>query len=1162
MVKAKKSRKNKKQSKLSKVLSGSKNQFSVLNKFHKELSCFEIERSVPALSKHPFFSKQINLGTDQSFTEFYDAILPSCDLPHNLSWSLGVLKNHQEKIRTFQELESQIEEHLLLDNYDRAIEILDIIDSTCGISTWSLGIRGSVYKLSGDHESHSNLLQSIIENKNYNDFFKTICKYVLDRYDDSSIHISSADSLRKQLLRTLDDELSSFLIYKITPKDYLSEYKIDFNSVIDYEKRMSIIDLYKAVISFIENDIINYTYLPNYLCNAIATLDNITPTPITHNAIKFHNPQKREVSFSFESEAIDLYTRGEYRNLVDKIAKKPREIYNFSIFEVIAKSITRVEENPFNGLMAKITDYISSIILKKEDFYSSYYSLLGICHAFSGVHWFQELQLFVTKESRFIDEKSNKRLEILVALNSREDTPRKIKYLSHDVKPKYFDYLKFHCANSITADLFVALNNPNIVESYDDLVPKDIDPIRYNKYKAITLLNSGNKFDSIALLEDITSNSSIIDSYDGINFLVKAYIETKNPEKAIGIFVDNIINNKNNILIFDVSRLASSASSLLTTSKSIDIPICLCIHSNYVDDEFDSSLRASFDHFLINNNISRPLNLIGTDLGYDNRKINYFLEHVCTPSNMKLSLLLDNKDDINACRIETCNYLIENNISKDKLIEETKHITKEQVFKKAAAHVDQSRIHVDTSILKGNRSKSFKEVFDRFLELKKQDYSAHEDEIALEQLTKIIPSIQGNIYDAASSLHLMNMNFNEKNRTFHRLLSMLRDEFTFGEKGLNSYLSTRIRHGVLPTDLRKPIQKEYLWSAIDSETGKPTENKYWLNKFPNLIKDDKQRLSSCLSKFTKNFENTIDEINDSWLQIVSLDQDISNIKKGVNKSKALFNYSISVTETYIIQSLIENEDYDSLVDIAIDWLWHRTDTNLVAIRHSIEEKAMEKFIVFFDEIESEVQRINLNEKELDSILNSIRRAREGLTNRLKSISSWFKRSTAGQVKYFDLPTAIDIASRSTNVSAEINSNCNQTLDGKYLSSFVDIFYIIFENALSKSKLHRDELKVKVDINANHDELEIIIENNCLEVNVLEKEKELDYYRSAYGNESLMREASQQEGGTGIFKICNTINKEFGFEHTNDFGYINSELFQTRIVLNNALGEMVYENTNC
>ncbi len=35
--------------------------------------------------------------------------------------------------------------------------------------------------------------------------------------------------------------------------------------------------------------------------------------------------------------------------------------------------------------------------------------------------------------------------------------PRKIKYFSHDVKSKYFDYLKFHCANSITADLFVAL---------------------------------------------------------------------------------------------------------------------------------------------------------------------------------------------------------------------------------------------------------------------------------------------------------------------------------------------------------------------------------------------------------------------------------------------------------------------------------------------------------------------------------------------------------------------------------------------------------------------------------------------------------------------------------------------------------------------------------
>ncbi|MGL5257928.1 MAG: hypothetical protein ACRC76_12940 [Proteocatella sp.] len=1148
---------------MSKVLSKSKTQHSAIVNFLNDLSGFEIERSVSILSKHPYFNKQINLGVDKGFTEFYEPILPSCDLSKNLSWSLGILRHHKERISAFQKLELQIEECLLLDNYEKAIEILDVIDQTCGISTWSLGVRGSVYKLSGDNDSHSKLLQDIIDNNKYSDFFKTISKYVVDRYDESSIHVSSADSLIKQLLRTLDDELSSFLIYKIAPKDYLSEYKIDYNSVIDYEKKMSIIDLYKAIIAFIESDIINYTFLPKYLSNAIDVLDYISTHPITHNAVKFYNQKETEVSFSFDAELIDLYTRGDYEKLVDEVCEAQGRIYNFSIFEVIVKSITRVGVNPFSGLMAKVSESISSIILKKEDFYSSYYSLLGICHAFSGVQWFQELQLFVTKESRFIDKKSNKRLELLVALNSREDTPRKIKYQTERVRKKYFDYLKSHCATSITADLFVALNDPNVVELFDEIVPKGVDPVRYNKYKAISLLNSGNKLESIPLLEDITRNSSIIDSYDGIYFLVKAYIETDNAEKAIELFVDNVINNKNNIFIFDVSRLASSASSLLMSSKSIDIPICLCIYSNYVDDEFDSSLRASFDHFLINNKLSKPLDLIDDDLGYDKIKVNYFLEYVCTPSNMKLSLLLENKDEINACRIEICNYLIENSISKDKLIEETKYITKEQVFKKAAAHVDQSRIHADTSVLKGNRSNRFKEVFERFLELKQQDYSKHEDEVALEKLAKLIPSLPGSVYDAASTLHLLNVSFNEKNRTFHRLLSMLRDEFTFGEKGLNSYLSTRIRHGVLPTDLRKSIQKENLWSAIDSETRMPTENKYWLNRFSDLNKNDKQKLSLCLSNFTSNFENTIDEINDSWLQIVSLDQDISNIKKGVNKSKALFNYSISFTETYFIQSLVKNEDFDDLVEVAIDWLWHRTDTNLIAIRHSIEEKAMEKFVVFFDELESEVQCVNLDEKDLETILNSIRRAKEALTSRLKSISSWFKRSTTGQVRSFDLPTAIDIASRSTNVSVEINGGLNRFLDGKYLSSFVDIFYILFENALSKSKLHRDELKVEVDIESINDDLEIIVKNNCLAVGVEneEKEKELNYYRNAYGNEELMRKASQQEGGTGIFKICNTIEKEFGFKHSNDFGYINPDLFQTRIVLNNALGYISHEDTN-
>ena len=1155
------SRKGKKQSNLSKVLGRDRSRYNVVACFHLELSASEIENAVSLISKRGDFSKQINLSLNSDFKDYYDVNLPFCDLSKNVSWCLGVLIYHKNIVKIFTMLERKLQYMILNEDYVEALRNLDEIDQCCGMSTWSLGIRSSILKLMDDDNNHTELVKSILENPKYNGFFKTICKYTFDRYDESYINISTAESFRKQLIRTLDSEVSDFLIYKITPKNYLSDYDIDFNSVLDNEKRSSIIDIYKAMTAYIESEVAKNKPLSNQLKNTILKLSSITDEAIVRNSKKFFNIGNSDDKFFFDHSLMDLYTEGKYTDLVFSHSHENTN-YNFTTFEIIVKAMARVEENSFSGIKKRIAENIISVILKKDDYYSSYYSLLNLCYAFSSLGWFQELQLFISKEFKFINEELNKKLERLISLNSVEDTPRKLKYFKGKNAEYFSDFLSNVSERSITAKLFRALNNDNIVEKYDELIPPDIDNIRAKKYKAITYINNGKKSEAIALFESVINNSPLLDSYDGLKFLVNAYIDNGDKDKAIGIFVDHVLGNKNNILIFDVDKIANSARELVNETKNIEVPICLSLYSRYIGDKFDSALKVSIDQFLTMNALNTPSDLFDRDIGVTEDKVDYFLEHVCTTNNMKLSLLFDNKEQIELCRIKICNGLIEKGVSKDKLdklVEETKSITKEQVFKKAAAQVDQSRIYVDTSSLKDNRSKSFKDVFNRFCELKMADYSGFEDEQTLANISKILPGIEGNIFDAASQLHIMNVNFNEKNRTFHKLISMLRDEFTFGEKGLNSYLSTRIRHGVLPTALRKPVQNEMLWSAIDTETQEAKNNTYWPGKFVNLDDKDRKYLIFSLAKFTKSFEKFIDEINDSWLQIVSLDQDISNIKKGVNKSKALFNYSISVTETYILQSLIKNDEYANLVEFVLSWLWHRTDTNLLAIRHEIENKALERFKLIFDELEKDINTLNLEKEQAELILSSIRKAREGLSGQLTVIASWFKRSTADNIEEFELNTAIDIASRSTNVNVDIVNCPSISIKGRYLSSFVDIFYIIFENAVSKSKISDNSLMVKVDISIKDSELVLAFENNCVQVDVDAKNNDLDEYRNVYGDKELMAAASQHEGGTGIFKVCNTINKDFGIEHTNEFGYSNECLFETKIVLKNALEVITYED---
>ena len=1158
--KIRKPRKGKKQSKLSKVLGVDRSKYDIVRLLHGKMSAKELEHVVPSLARDRDFSKQINLSADKNFRNYYDINLPFLELDKNLAWYIGVLDYHSNRLKKFAGLERKLQQLILDEKFDQAISVTEEIDEICGLSVYSIGLKASIYKISGQEEKHNALISRVSENENVNGFFKTICKYAIDRYDDSSLSITSSESTRKQILRTMDEDISSFLIYKITPKDYLSDLEIDFNIVLEYEKRCSIIDMYKAIIEYVEVECSKNKELSDSARHIVVKLNSIAPNIIIKNLVRFNCISNKDINYNFDSRIIDLYTKGMYDDIVNQEININR-YYTFSTFEILVKSIARVGSNPFEGVKKKIADQLRSIILKEDNYYSCYYSILNICYAYRGLPWFQELQLFLSKESKFIGEKPNNHLAKVVSINAEEDTPRKLSYFDYDNCSSYNKFISLNYPESVTHSLFITLSKLDEDNLSSKLESLDIDATRYKKYLAISLLKRGKVEPAIRLLEDVISNSSVIDSFDGLKFLVNAYITNGLPEKAIKIFVDHCLNNKNNILIFDAEKIAQSARDLVNTTKDIEVPIALELYTRFVNDDYESALRVCLDSFIINNGLTNPIELIETELDFEEGKVDYFLENVCTIRNMKLTLLLDSKSDIENCRIQVCNYLIENNLSKDKVVEELKSITKEHVFRKAIKQVDNSRIYVDISAFRDKRSKAYKAIFEKYCALSKHDYSNHEDEKSLKDLSKVLSSLDGNIFDSLSKVHLQDITFNEKNRTFHKLISMLRDEFTFGEKGLNSYLSTRIRHGVLPTELRKSAQNEKLWLVEDSADIVRLES-YWVSKVPNLTLKSTEEFIASLRKFTKSYEAIIEEINDQWLQVVSLDQDISNIKSGVNKSKALFNYSISTTETYVLQTLIEDDNYNKLIDIVLSWLWHRTDSNLSNIRYLITHKALDKFRDIYSDLESDLQGIGLDNSDFQTLLVNINQSKESVRNALLSISTWFNRSTTNHIESFEVDIAIDIAARATNANVIINNTGDFRLKGRYLSSFVDIFYNLFDNSVSNCNLTLDELKLSVNIELDDNDLSIAVSNNCSPVIIEEEDAKLDYYRGAYGDAELMKKASQEEGNTGIFKIYNAIENDFGVSHTNEFGFYDETKFETKIVINDLMEVARYESSDC
>ena len=180
---------------------------------------------------------------------------------------------------------------------------------------------------------------------------------------------------------------------------------------------------------------------------------------------------------------------------------------------------------------------------------------------------------------------------------------------------------------------------------------------------------------------------------------------------------------------------------------------------------------------------------------------------------------------------------------------------------------------------------------------------------------------------------------------------------------------------------------------------------------------------------------------------------------------------------------------------------------------------------------------------------------------MEAISSWFTRAEAPEIAEFSFGTAIEIASRSANVTAVVSDEPGIAFNGKHLTSFVDVMYVLFENAASKSGLPREKLQVTASLcEEPAGSLTLRVANNCeMVADVGAANAAIDYYRDAYGNDDVTRTVIQQNGGSGIFRIWRCLSKDIGIKHTIEFGYESEGLFVVTLKMQEPTGVLYHES---
>lgn len=1124
------------------VLRSSRSEFNKINYIFKNLSAKDIYQNFKLIKKFPAAKSAVVLTKQGGLADIYTKKIPDCDIKKSIAWCCALIEDNLSILCSANTMSNKLENSIFKSDGSKALQILDNIDEVCGVSIWSAVLRASVESMFFKGED-LNGVNKIFPDINSNRFLSYVIFYINGYFSDFKIFDTSKVTHKNSIDKSAYPTVRDFLKYRFFGFELNEDYSLE--SIINVDKNSSLIDIYNLMVSVCEHI---------RVCGLEAEFEEFYSFKHVVNAIKKTGfPFCNELSGHFVSEdflnpsvmtLMDWYTEGDYDRVLEYF-NDYKEEYDFALLEIAAKSYANATVELTPNYASQLVEKMSDVLLRNKNYHESLQYLACLANSFRGLPFYRQLYYFVLRESPNKSDKIKQASDIGTLIYSKYNSPKKSIVYSWPDNDLYLKSLSINYNDSSCLNLHRFKSGLILDENVKN--GAKIEDVRFERYRAKRFIKEERFTDAEEILIQLHNKADGLTKIDVLVELFNLYLASKNYIGAASLVVDSTLINSNFFSIFDTVKLFDAIEEDNVELSVIDLPIAYAMHSQNIDDKYDSRLKYAFERFVVINGMRLPTESFTRFSEFTKEKVLFFLKYVCTPEVMKLYLEFESAREIEECRLEICNFLISEDSDIDYIQFEIKNINRNLIVRKAVKQVENSRIYVDTTVFKGRKSQPFRAMFDRYLEIcDKNPEGSPEDPIYLRLLEALRPN-KSNVTDYWKSLSLLivqEFKLSSKNTTFHTLAKSMAHEFTFGDKGINNYLSTRIRHGVLPTAIRKSSLAEGIFQPDNANI----DFQEFSRKFPNIVFQDNDFdiFIAISSSFTSDIEKVITEFNDKRLQISRLESATSDD----GNDEGMFDYFISPTETFALQQELPlSPTYDDLVKVITDWLWHRTDYVLEQVKKYIKFKFSASLNSIFEKLQGEVQDSEMSKACKSTLANAISRAKGNLQSELLNITSWFEHVDSDGDGSFDFNTAIEIAKRSLNLDLTVKDTSNWKIPQKNLSYWVDVFFILFENALSKSNIEKQNLQLSVDIE-EVDNLVVIKCRNKIgeskDISLLDAE--LEFYRKKYGNEELIRNVIQKEGGTGFFKIWKIISKDLDINHKFEVGFTSNDIFQVEIIL--------------
>lgn len=1046
-----------------------------------------------------------------------------------LEYACFLIQLYSDRVNRYLSLRKEYERQYLLGNFEEAKNTLQLIDSEICVSLWSCGQHMLLCEVEFGLTENKKMLDHFSHTVPINYVTLSVLFYYSVLAEENTSYDNYQNQIGKFLKQFLDSPLKSYLSQKLsltppTPQD-------DFSPVLQIDSQYSIIDLYNDLEIYIpvyyQDKICNGTVTESFLYSFASSINS----PVAKNInilLALSNGRTISPNDTILNNSIykiiEQYTIGNYpwilRNAKSYLLNNP---YDFQIAVLFCKAL--IHSN------LEFPDAFPISYLK------SIYSIYKIDDAC------KDAVLFIKK---FLKQNHGLTLSIKMQsfLNRKGPTDQGMflsfsGLLDESLHPNFVQFLCATLANSFTTQLTTKCPNAIILTSILDArrtvsLPNNfsVSPIYFPFIDAEINFQAGNylKAEEILMSAERCCHPHDLYTYERImRFRLRILGHEKNYSEAIHLLVSSYFRNET---LFDrlISEKDLSIPSRIRDTKvagNIDyvIFIFLSQRNNY------HKQISAYSNFLQINNHSSIQDYLNSMSALDIRK-RFFLEKVCS-----INLL---KRDATLCELEISAESVRLEILKKlygfypqkSFMDEINEISTNEVIRDNLRSINSSKINVDIDKIYESYQTQWEENYNKYLLLSKS-------------LTKIVSLdlSDGSLETLAKNLNLMiasSPDVNQETVVLKGIVEQILDTFLYNTSfGLETYLSSRLRHGYCKEQLSSFLNELNLISLRNEGESQYLVNDYWERKLlacPELY----HLVFQILSRFTSKIEQKIEEIRGVWIRI-----------KNASNPDGMFDYS-SLVDTFLVAYQGEYiSEFCIFYKQVVNWFWTRTESCLKVIRDRIEGELQEYYIETIDELERAVNNISCDESAT-SIIRELSQTCALAKSKVVTVMHEFQNVFSinrSEYKNFYMHDLSDSCQRiieklfpnSNKIQWSINADTELLFDGRYFASFVDILCILLNNSITHSGFtDMSQISIEIDINestpdaradffdamnALDDSKHVVflqVKNNIVpSANMKDLERKIQSTFQAIRSEQDGAHFIQSEGGSGLFKLAKT-----------------------------------------